>query len=64
MAQAVQVQTFQKEDFQTDAGIQKLNLWVLQVSNQVQAQQGTLGPIKPDADIDMGGKYRVINQKP
>lgn len=63
MAQAVQHQTFTLQDFKTEAGIAKLNLWVQQVSAQVQMMQGTLGNIKPDADIDLQGKWKVINAK-
>lgn len=64
MSQAVQLQTFTLADFQTEAGIAKLNQFVLDVVNQIQAMQGTTGTIKPDANIDLQGKYKVVNSVP
>ena len=64
MAQNVTYQDFTLKDFQAEAGIQRLNLFFRNVVAQAQAQQGTTGTIQPDADIDMQGKWKVINQKP
>ena len=61
MAQLVQFQLFTKEDLQSDAGVAKFNQFMSDVVSQIQAMQGTTGKIKPDADIDLQGKYKIIN---
>ncbi len=61
MAQLVQFQLFTKEDLQSDAGVAKFNQFMSDVVSQIQAMQGTTGNIKPDADIDLQGKYKIIN---
>lgn len=64
MAQLVQYQRFTKEDFQSDAGVSRLNQFLSDVVGQIQAMQGTAGPIQPDADIDLRKKYKIINPAP
>jgi hypothetical protein len=64
MAQVVTVESFTLKELQTEAGIAKLNMHLFNLTTQIQAMQGTIGKIQPDADIDMRGLYRVINQKP
>lgn len=64
MSQIVQYTDFTLKDLQSEAGIQRLNVFLHDLVAQIHAMQGTTGPIKPDADIDMGGKYKVLNQKP
>lgn len=64
MSQAVQFQTFQVDDFKTQAGVEKLNLLLQQMAYQIQLLTGTLGPIPLDNDINLGGKWKVTNAKP
>lgn len=62
MAQLVTVESFTLADLQTEAGVQKLNTAMLNMAKQIQLMQGTLGTIKPDADIDLQGKYKIVNE--
>ncbi len=64
MAQLVQYQRFTKEDFQSDAGVSRLNQFLSDVVGQIQAMQGTTGTIMPDANIDLQKKWKVINPAP
>ena len=64
MSQLVKLTRFTKEELQTDAGVARLNDWMSNVVFQIQAMQGQSGAIKPDNNIDLQGKYKVINAAP
>lgn len=62
--QLVKFERFTVQDLQTPEGVARLQNWMDNVTQQVQAMNGNSGNIKPDGNIDMGGKYKVINQAP
>jgi hypothetical protein len=63
MAQVLQFVDFTLAELKTDQGVDRLNGFLRDLVSQVYANSGTLGIIKPDANIDLQGKYDVINPK-
>jgi hypothetical protein len=65
MDMQVQPETFTKAELATDAGVMRLNDWIRRVYSQFLIVTGTAnGVIKPGTNIDLEGKYRILNSKP
>lgn len=63
MAQVLQFVDFTLAELKTQQGIDRLNGFLRDLVSQIYANSGTLGTIKPDANIDLQGKYQIINAK-
>jgi hypothetical protein len=61
MAQLVNYREFTHEELKTPEGVSKLNQFLYDIVSQIHAMQGTTNVIKPDNDIDLQGKYKIIN---
>lgn len=64
MDMQVQPIIFTKEELATDAGVGRLNDWIRRVYSQLLLLTGSpSGVIQPGANIDLQGKYKVLNPK-
>lgn len=63
MTQLLQFVDFTLAELKTDQGVDRLNGFLRDLVSQVYAVSGTLGTIKPDADIDLQNRYQIINVK-
>lgn len=62
MAQQVQPEQFTLAELQTEAGVQRLNLWIKNVAEQIWIMNGNAGAVKPDNNIDLQNKYKIVNE--
>lgn len=63
MAQLVQLVDFTLAELKTDQGVDRLNGFLRDLVSQIYSLTGTLGDIKPDANIDLRNRYNILNPK-